>query len=427
MHRFRRARPALLPALLLAALAPTGAWSAPPIQLVETRPVETALGNPDLPAAADVWVEMISGARRTIDLEQMYFTHWPNEPLGPVMDALGAAAARGVQVRLILSSGMYRTYPWPADSLAKLANVEVRILDMKKVSGGGIQHSKHFIVDGEQVFVGSQNFDWRALKHIHELGARVRDARIAAFYTRVFEDDWKVADPGTGETETPAPANAPVLELPALPVRIAQGAGDTARVWATFSPSGHLPDPSLSDRDAILRLLDGARDEVVVQLLTYGNGRRGSESRDSTIDLAIRRAAGRGVKVRMVVSDWEADNPRLEDLRALTKVRNVEVKLSSVPEWSGGYIPFARVQHCKFMVVDMKTLWIGTSNWEPDYFRTSRNAAMVIENRPIAIQARRVFRSSWEAPFSRALTAEAKVEKRIHGEEPPPGKTAYGR
>jgi phosphatidylserine/phosphatidylglycerophosphate/cardiolipin synthase-like enzyme len=421
-----RLRRALVHAVLLLAAIPPAARGAPPIQLVETRPVETALGNPDLPAAADVWVEMISSAKRTIDLEQMYFTHWPNEPLGPVMDALGSAAARGVNVRLILSSGMYRTYPWPADSLAKLANVEVRVLDMKKVSGGGIQHSKHFIVDGEQVYVGSQNFDWRALKHIHELGVRVRDARIAALYTRVFEDDWKVADPGAGETET-SPAASPVLELPATPVRIGQAPGDTARVWATFSPIGHIPDPSLSDRDAIVRLLDGARDEVVVQLRSYGNGRRGGEARDSTIDLAIRRAAGRGVKVRMVVSDWEADNARLEDLRALTGVKNVEVKLSSVPEWSGGYIPFARVQHCKFMVVDMKTLWIGTSNWEPDYFRTSRNAAMVIESRPVAIQARRVFRSSWEAPFARPLTAETKVEKRIHGEEPPPGKTAYGR
>ena len=131
--------------------------------------------------------------------------------------------------------------------------------------------------------------------------------------------------------------------------------------------------------------------------------------------------------VRLLVSDWEADNPRIADLQRLTSVPHIEVRLSSVPEWSGGYIPFARVEHCKYMVVDSLTTWVGTSNWEPDYFRVSRNAALTMENRPIALEARRVFETGWNAAAARTLTAEATVARRNHGDTPPPGRKAYGK
>src|SRR5262245_54352675 len=145
---------------------------------------------------------MIDGARRTLDLEHFYLSHWPGEPTGPVLDALGRAARRGVRVRLILDAGMHSTYPLPADSLAGVPGIAVRVIDMKKVAGSGVQHSKYLIVDGEQIFVGSQNLDWRSLKHIHELGVRARDARIAEHFVRVFEMDWQASTPA-GVATTP--------------------------------------------------------------------------------------------------------------------------------------------------------------------------------------------------------------------------------
>lgn len=61
--------------LLLAALALISAGPArPPVELVESVPVESSLGNPALRPAREVWVEMIDGARRTLDLEEFYFT-----------------------------------------------------------------------------------------------------------------------------------------------------------------------------------------------------------------------------------------------------------------------------------------------------------------------------------------------------------------
>jgi len=423
LARVAAMRIAMTAALVL--LLGAGPAAAPlPVQLVETIPVETRLGDPSLPQAAKVWVEMIEGARRSIDLEHFYLSHWPGEPTGPVLDALGRAAKRGVQVRLILDVRFQATYPEPADSIGKLPGVALRWIDMKKISGGGVQHAKIMLVDDAQVFVGSQNFDWRALEHIHEMGVRVRDPRIAGLFRRVFEYDWAASAPGAAP---PAPGSMGTLEravFATLPLPLVQGPGDTVRVWPSFSPRDHIPDPALWDRDQIVRLLDGARSEVVVQLLTYGLG-RGSE-RDSTLDQALRRAAARGVRVRLLVSDWEADSPRIADLQRLTTVANVEVRLSSVPEWSGGYIPFARVEHCKYMVADSSWLWLGTSNWEPSYFLASRNLAVTVHHAPLARRARGIFETSWNAPSATAFNAGVTLAKRVHGETPPPGATFYG-
>ena len=45
------------------------------------------------------------------------------------------------------------------------------------------------------------------------------------------------------------------------------------------------------------------------------------------------------------------------------------VRLFTVPSFSPGQaaIPFARVNHNKYLVTD-KTAYIGTSNWSADYF-----------------------------------------------------------
>ncbi len=398
------------------------ALGAPAVQLVETRPVESGLGNPALPAARDVWLEMIHGARQSLDIEQFYLSSWPGEPMQDVLDAIGEAAKRGVHVRLLLDSRMHRTYPQPADSLAGVSGIEVRLLNMRPIAGG-IVHAKYFVVDGSEAYLGSQNFDWRSLKHIHELGVRVRDPRVAAVFDNVFEWDWQAAgDQAAGRDSTGARVRAapPRLAGGASMVRLVQAPGDTIEVWPTYTPDKFVPDPSLWDRDAIV-----PRHEIVVQLLTYSVSER--DSRDLALDDALRRAAGRGVRVRLMLSDWEPDNPRIAELQALAGRPNVEARLSTVPEWSGGYIPFARVEHCKYAVVDSLWTWVGTSNWEPGYFHSSRNVALVLRNRPLALDARKVFESSWRAPGARVVKAGEKYEAKLHGLTPPAGKAAYGR
>src|SRR5438105_2590712 len=89
----------------LAVMAVTAAAPAPrPVQLAETRPLETALGDSTLLTARDAWLDLIGGARTSLDLEEFYFSERRGEALTPVVDALTAAARRGVRVRLLLDA-----------------------------------------------------------------------------------------------------------------------------------------------------------------------------------------------------------------------------------------------------------------------------------------------------------------------------------
>ena len=125
LNRGFPARIALGLSLALALLTPSGQVRAA-VELGETRPIETSIGNPELRDARTLWLEMIRGARRRLDLEHFYLSHRPGEALQPVIDEIGRAARRGVRVRLLLDASMYRTYPGTADSLARLPNVQLR-------------------------------------------------------------------------------------------------------------------------------------------------------------------------------------------------------------------------------------------------------------------------------------------------------------
>jgi phosphatidylserine/phosphatidylglycerophosphate/cardiolipin synthase-like enzyme len=422
---------ALLAVATASGPAPADAPATPPppaVQLVETRPVETSLGNPALPEAHDVWLAMFRSATRTIDLEEFYLSHWPGEPTTDLLEALGQAAKRGVHIRLVLDSGFLDRYAMPAESLGRLPNFSVRWIIMKRVTGGGVQHSKYFIVDGRDVFVGSQNFDWRALKHVHELGVRARDPRIAAAFGGVFDMDWAAADtttpPATRDAVVKGAAARARAAVASAPWTIVNVPGDTVRIAPSWSPRAYSPDTTHWDRTRIVDLMDGARHEIVFQVLTYSPGGRGE--RDATIDQAVRRAAARGVRVQLIVSDWEAGASGMASIQSLARVPNVGVKMGTVPEWSGGYIPFARVEHCKYMVVDTTATWVGTSNWDPSYFSVTRNLALTMWNRRIAAQARAVFEASWDAPGSHAVNPDSTYTSKVRGVTPPPGRTVYG-
>lgn len=401
---------ALAASVAIAAPAPV-----PPIQLGETRPLETALGDTTLPTAQATWIEMIRGATKQVDLEHFYLSRKAGEALDPVLDELGRAAARGVRVRLLLDRGMYRTYPRTADSLGRLANVSLRLVDYRRLAGG-VQHAKFMIVDDKDAWLGSQNLDWRALSHIHELGARVRLEPAARAIADVFETDWNAAD----TTQAPVPVDRKPARWP---LEFTQD-GAKGRLWVSASPARLNPPSVPWDRDMVLGRVNGAKREVVAQVLSYGVGGHGRT--DSTLHRALLAAAARGVKVKLIVSDWVVGGRGEADLRALAATPNIEVRISQVPEWSGGYIPFARVEHCKLMVADGEWLWLGTSNWDPSYFMSSRNLAITVRHAPLARRVRAIFETSWTAPSATPLAEGVTLAKRVHAETPPPGATLYG-
>ncbi len=406
MRRPRRCKSALsLACLPLLACAPTPVAPSPAaagrVDLVESVPVETSLDHADIPDAFEVWPEMIQGATRTLDLAEFYVSGAPGSRLEPVIAAIEAAAHRGVTVRFLVDAGFYKTYPEILDHLATVPGVTVRRFDVRALTGG-VLHAKYFVVDGRDTYLGSQNFDWRSLTHIHEMGVRVRDPAATAFFAEVFAYDWALAGgaahPGLPPTRTGAEHAWPEI-----------AGGGPAVVTPVASPVGFLPDPSTWELPRLIALIDGAKRSVHVQVLTYDTiSRDGSAFLD--LDDALRRAAARGVEVSMVVSDWEKHKGTIESIQRLARVPGVTAHFIDIPPWSGGFVPFARVAHAKYMVVDGERSWVGTSNWEGDYFKSSRNVGLVVEGAALAGQLERVFHDAFAGPYSEGVDPERTYE-----------------
>jgi phosphatidylserine/phosphatidylglycerophosphate/cardiolipin synthase-like enzyme len=372
------------------------------VELVESAPVETSLDHPDIPDAGDVWLEMIRGAKRRLDVEPFYVSNAPGSRLEPILQAIEAAADRGVAVRLLVDESFYPKYPDSVDRLAARRGIEVRRFDVGRVMGG-VQHAKFFLVDDREAFVGSQNFDWRALSHIHEIGARVRVPEVVGALAEVFALDWALAGGGA----PPGAAEARGAGQLRFPVRLIH-AGAPLSVTPVVDPPGFLPDPSLWELPRLVALLDGARRSLDIEVMKHSPTMRdGSPFPD--LDAALRRAAGRGVTVRLLVSDGGARGGVLDALRDLARVPHIAIKVVTLPAWSGGAVPYARLIHAKTMVVDSAVAWVGSSNWEGDYFTRSRNVGLVLSSVPLAAQLGRVFQDLWISPYAAPLSVDVEA------------------
>jgi phosphatidylserine/phosphatidylglycerophosphate/cardiolipin synthase-like enzyme len=365
------------PAAAIAAEPP----AAPGFELVETAPIETVLDHRDIPDAADVWLAMIEGARRSVDLAEFYASNHQPSRLEPVIAAIEAAIARGVRVRFLAEHGFVATYPETLDRLAR-AGATVREIDLRGVAGaGGILHAKYFIVDERDAFFGSQNFDWRALEHNYELGARVRDPAVVGGLAAIFAADWARAG---GE---PAPA-----------IRVPAARGPIELV---ASPPACNPPGIAWDLPRIVSLIDAATATITVEALSYHAGEW------DELEAPLVGAAQRGVEVQLLFADWTKRPKTITGLQRLARLPHLAVRLTTIPPWSGGFVPFARVTHAKALVVDGKRAWLGTSNWEKEYFYGSRNVGVIIEDAALAGQLAGFFATLWQSPYAIAVDPDA--------------------
>ncbi len=367
------------------------------LSLIESEPVETKLDRSDIENAADVWLQMVNSAKNTIDVAQFYASEaepaWiATSKLTPILDALMQAQKRGVKVRFLVDEKFVPKYPDTIDRLAK-AGIEVRRIKSDTLYGG-VQHAKYFIVDGHSTFIGSQNFDWRALDHIQELGVRLYSAKIGNQLLEIFETDWALAGGAPVSTRIQR-GTAPGLF----------GAIEATDVQLVASPVGWLPDPDGWELPRIVSLLDGAEKSIQIQVLKYKTLDRSGE-RFTVLDEALRRAAARGVKVEMLVSEWAVqDKNALDALHSLSSV--AEIRVLVIPKWSGGDIPFARVAHAKYLVVDAKATWIGSSNWEGDYFTESRNVGIIARGGRLPARTSTFFEENWTSTYTLPLAKAA--------------------
>ena len=80
-----------------------------------------------------------------------------------------ALLPKGVKIRIVQTPPNEQFPSLDTIELQKKGLAEVRLLDMTRLTGGGILHTKMWLVDGKHFYVGSANQDWRALTQVFSL------------------------------------------------------------------------------------------------------------------------------------------------------------------------------------------------------------------------------------------------------------------
>ena len=391
----------------LCSLAARADFAIPGFELVHTAPVETSLVTPDLRDPVQVWGEMFDAAQREIAIAQFYVAGEPGEALDGLISRLEAAAARGVKLRFLMEDkGQRISVPATLARLRAIPGAEFRVLDFGRLSLGGIIHAKYIVVDRRVAFVGSQNFDWRALKHIHETGLRISEPALVSQVQAIFEHDWLAqARLAAGQPVAPMPAASAPFDL-------------SQPAFLVASPRAFNP-PGVGDAQEVLpQLLAAARREVRVQLLdyaplSYAAGRRPFYA---VIDNAVRAAAARGVRIKLMVSHWNTEEPAIHHLKSLALLPEVEVRVVTLPQAKQGFIPFARVIHSKVMVIDDELAWLGTSNWAGGYLDKSRNLEVVLRSPAMAQRLAALHEQTWASAYAQPLDVNRLYPKPVKGE-----------
>ena len=154
------------------------------------RQVVRAIGSSPDEAYSQIYATLLSAiasAETSVHITNAYFAPDPQ-----LLDALDAAARRGVDVTLILPS---KTDSWLVvhagrNYYERLLRVGVKIAERR----GVILHSKTALIDGVWATVGSTNLDWRSFLHNHELNAVVLGAEFGQQVQTMFDKDPAASD-----------------------------------------------------------------------------------------------------------------------------------------------------------------------------------------------------------------------------------------
>ena len=154
------------------------------------RDVVRAIGSSPQDPFSLIYATLLSAidsAESRIQITNAYFVPDPQ-----LLAALEGAAARGVDVQLILPSetDSWLVFHAGRASYGRLLRAGVKIYERR----ARVLHSKTALVDGVWATVGSTNLDWRSFLHNHELNAVVLGSEFGAQVQAMFEADLAQSD-----------------------------------------------------------------------------------------------------------------------------------------------------------------------------------------------------------------------------------------
>jgi len=241
------------------------------------------------------------------------YTLWDSGAVQDVVEALGDAAERGVQVQVLADEEA-------SDTPAILEQLAARGVQTRLDSADVTLHNKLWIID-DAVLTGSHNMSNSALTSNREVSVRVTDAAAVAAFDAWFDAVW---------------------DSPAVDPSVAPVAGST-RPW--------FDDGVLN---GVLDCIGGASSELRVAMYAFSWSTDYPGGEVDQVMSALLDAHARGVDVRVVLdgSSWIADN----DINTLAIAHLAE---AGVPVRTADNDDLV---HAKVMVCD-DTAFVSDANW----------------------------------------------------------------
>lgn len=404
------------------------------IDLVESIP-EGLTYPPDAPkflSTYDAWDQLINISQSSIEIASLYWTlrgadvyphpsAWQGEDIfNKLMDA---SMERNIKLRIAQNAPSRDMPGTDTEELEKKGLAEVRSLNFAKLLGGGVLHTKFWVVDQKHVYIGSANMDWRSLTQVKEMGAIIYDCPcIADDIMKIFNVYWDL-----GKKNASIPTKWPDSYSTAFnmvtPMNVSLN-GIEAKTFLSSSPPPFCPVGRSGDADTIVHLISKAEKFVYIAVMDYiplmiytAKPRYWPVLNDALLAAAINNK----VNVRILMSSWNhTRKAEILFLRSLLDVSGsyknvkIDVKLFKVPATPDQQkIPFSRVNHNKYMVTD-NAAYIGTSNWSGDYFVDTAGVGLVMEpsmasskkrnSLPVRDQLQAVFERDWNSPYASSLS-----------------------
>lgn len=373
--------------------------------IVESMPDGLKLKDPEgaqVIATYDSLLDIVERSKKTLRIASFYWyltppvefdNHPATLPGRMLMDAITRAAARGVDLQVVLDGSIKSDMNNKADVWALKKMGTVKYLNLTRLLHSGIMHSKLMIADNETFYLGSSNFDWRSYTEIKEMGLTFRDcAPLAQDLDKIFRTYMLLADaPTIPDTLTDDLKTSINMEHP-FELKLRNSL--EARLFFAGAPPQFNGKTEWTGRtndiDALLHLIDSANHRISISVMNYSPRTEFSWPKQywPRIDDALRRAATtRRVRVELLFSNWTSTrSSELAWYRSLNAIQSedfrhggIHVKLFKVPAFDDYQrrIPYARVKHDKYMVTD-GGVYLGTSNWTPDYFTNTAGVSLVI-------------------------------------------------
>ncbi|XP_070819147.1 uncharacterized protein pld7 [Chaetodon trifascialis] len=400
------------------------------VRLVESIPVGLYQSSPSSrQSIADSWLHLLDKANSSVHIAAFYFTLRGNDleltdstdsQGRMVFEKLNQLESKGVKLQIAVNSPQTST-----QDTAELAaaGAEVREVDLNAVTGG-IVHTKLWVVDQKHFYLGSANMDWRSLSQVKEVGLSVEDCScLAQDAFRIFGVYWSL---GGTNSSLPLywPARLSALSSSQNPLHLKFN-GVPAQVYLSSAPRQISARGRSDDLSTILSVIDDAQKFIFISVMDYLPLSEFTKPLRfwPAIDSALRAAAcTRDVEVRLLVSCWKHSPASmftfLQSLLVLNRPPlkcDIGVKIFTVPSTAEQMkIPFARVNHAKYMVTD-RVVYIGTSNWSENYFTQTAGVGLVVNQtgsevkkgqETLQSQAKELFLRDWTSQYASTLPVD---------------------